>query len=174
MTYNLGRVKPHVKAAAELYGPRFGIKTVYGVGGGSVPNSDHPKGLALDFMTSNKVTGDALANALLADSSVKYVIWWGRINSKDDRGWRTYIGPRNHKDHVHASFNPSGTVSGNALPASSPLVPDSVEKLADFFTNPDTWKTAAMYTGGAIMILVGVILLVGSTPIGKTVRQVAL
>ena len=172
MPYALGRVKPHVAAAANLYGPRFGIKTIYGVGGGSVPGSDHPKGLALDFMTSNKVTGDALANALLADSSVKYVIWWGRINTKNGKGWRVYTGPRNHKDHVHASFNPSGTVSGNALPASSPLVPDSVEKLADFFTNPDTWKTAAMYTAGAILIIVGVILLAGTSSVGQVVRKV--
>lgn len=105
--YDLGGVKPHVRAAAKLYGTRFGIKEVGGVGPGSVPGSDHPNGLALDFMVSaakDKARGDALAAALLADPLVTYVIWNRRINSKNGKGWRTYFGPRSHTDHVHASF----------------------------------------------------------------------
>jgi hypothetical protein len=107
--YKLGAVKPHVEAAANKYGPKFGISDIGGLGGGSVPNSDHPRGLALDFMISAKTDlarGNALAAALLADSSVTYVIWNRKINSKNGKGWRAYFGPSNHTDHVHASFKP--------------------------------------------------------------------
>lgn len=177
MAYNLGKVKSHVEAAANTYGPKFGIKTIYGVGAGSVPGSDHPKGLALDFMINNipsgKSVGDALAAALLADPSVKYVIWYRQINTKDGRGWRTYVGPRSHTDHVHASFNPSGTsTGGTATQIGSPLVPDSVEKLAAFFSNPSTWRKVSFYTGGAILIIVGVILMAGGTPVGTIAKVV--
>lgn len=108
-SYKLGGVKAHVKAAAEKYGPQFGIKDIGGYRAvGSVSNSDHPKGLALDFMVSaktDKARGDALANALLADPQVTYVIWDKRIHSRDARGWRPYSGgPSDHTDHVHASF----------------------------------------------------------------------
>ncbi len=106
----LGGVKPHVRQAAENYGSRFGIKSIGGYRTrGSVPGSDHPRGLALDFMVdakTEKARGDALAAALLNDSSVTYVIWNRRINSKNGKGWRTYVGPSAHTDHVHASFRP--------------------------------------------------------------------
>lgn len=107
-SYKLGEVKPHVKAAAEKYGPQFGITDIGGYRAvGSVAKSDHPKGLALDFMVnakSDKARGDALAAALLADSTTTYVIWDKHIHSKDSRGWRPYSGPSDHTDHVHASF----------------------------------------------------------------------
>jgi hypothetical protein len=49
--YSLGAVKPWVAKAASIIGPKFGISSIGGVG--SRPNpSDHPKGLALDFMCS--------------------------------------------------------------------------------------------------------------------------
>lgn len=108
---NLGAVKAHVRAAAERYGAAFGIKDIGGYRTrGSVPGSDHPRGLGLDFMVSAKTaksTGDALAAALLADPSVTYVIWNRRINSKNGKGWRAYYGPSAHTDHVHASFRAS-------------------------------------------------------------------
>ncbi len=109
LKYKLGKVKPHVAAAASKYGPAYGITDIGGFGGGSVPGSDHPKGLALDFMVSakkadSKKRGDALAAALLADPQVKYVIWDKRIDNKDGKGWHSYSGPSDHTDHVHASF----------------------------------------------------------------------
>lgn len=111
----LGAVQPHVKKAAEHFGARFGIDDIGGFRSkGSVPNSDHPRGLALDFMVSaktDKARGDALAAALLAGRQqwgVTYVIWNRRINSGDGRGWRPYFGPSAHTDHVHASFKPKG------------------------------------------------------------------
>lgn len=109
--YKLGPVKAHVKKAAEHFGPRFGIKDIGGWRAvGSVKNSDHPKGLALDFMVSakspeSKARGDALAAALLNERGqwkVKYVIWNKKINQGN--GWESYSGPSDHTDHVHASF----------------------------------------------------------------------
>ncbi len=112
LNYKLGPVKAHVARAANSYGPRYGIKTIYGYSSsGSVPNSDHPKGLALDFMVSAKThggTGDALAAALVADPMVTYVIWNKKINNKNGKGWVAYSGPRDHTDHVHASFKAVG------------------------------------------------------------------
>lgn len=111
--YTLGNVKPHVAAAAKRYGEAYGIKTVYGYRStGSVPNSDHPKGLALDFMVSaksaeSKERGDALASALLQDSQVTYVIWNKKIRKRGESEWRDYSGPSDHTDHVHASFVPA-------------------------------------------------------------------
>lgn len=106
--YKLKGVKPVAKAAADHFGVKYGINDIGGVGPGSVPGSDHPDGLALDFMTKDKAKGTALANDLVANAKawhVKYVIWYKRINTLDGRGWRPYSGPSNHTDHVHASFN---------------------------------------------------------------------
>lgn len=107
-TYNLGKVKDHVRAAANSIGHQFRVDTIYGVGTGSVPNSDHPRGLALDFMVGgDKAKGDAIASYVLQHAQVlgvKYVIWYTRI-WRPGKGWAPYHGPRNHKDHVHVSFN---------------------------------------------------------------------
>jgi hypothetical protein len=172
MAYVLGAVKPHVRAAANSLGAQFGIKTIYGVSSGSVPNSDHPKGLALDFMISNlsggKAIGDALAAYVLnnmAALGVKYVIWYRRIN--DGSGWRPYSGPSSHTDHVHVSFNatPGTGTPGGVVPVGNPLIPDSVEKIWGFFksvdeaitwiTDPDNIRRIAMFAAGLILALIG-------------------
>lgn len=109
--YELGAVKPHVSAAADDIGTRFGIKTVGGWRAvGSVPNSSHPKGLALDFMTNNiengKQVGDRLAAFAVANAStygITEVIWYKRIWTKA-KGWHDYNGPSDHTDHVHLTF----------------------------------------------------------------------
>lgn len=122
MGYQLGAVKPWVAAAADYFGHAFSISTIGGWRAhGSVPNSDHPKGLALDFMTRSKSTGDALAASLIKNAAawnVKYVIWWREI-WMPGRGWRPYHGPVPHTDHVHASFNATGKIPDGAR------VPDS-------------------------------------------------
>lgn len=128
MPYALGPVKEHVRAAAESIGPRFGITSILGVG--LRPNeSDHPLGLALDFMTKDKAKGDALAEYVKANASaygVKYVIWWGRIWSvaRNGEGWRGYVPPNGgsddtsmHKDHVHVSFY---STPGTGVPTQTP------------------------------------------------------
>lgn len=82
--------------------------TVGGVGGRS-RTSDHPSGHALDFMTSDRGTGDRIAAYALdhaEELGVSYVIWYQRYNGGGgwepmaDRGSPT----ENHYDHVHISF----------------------------------------------------------------------
>lgn len=114
--YNLDdRTQPAVRAVAELVGGMFGVPTVLGYGQRTTPNSDHPKGLALDFMVgTDRGMGDSVAAYLqrnAAQLGVTYVIWRQRIWSTEhdwrpmeDRGSIT----ANHFDHVHVSFAPQG------------------------------------------------------------------
>ncbi len=109
-TSSLGPVKPHVRAAAHVLGCWFGEPTMFGVAG-RAGASDHPSGLAVDFMV-DRPTGDALADCALRNRAalgVTYVIWRQRINFgsgwqlMEDRGGVT----ANHYDHVHVSFGSS-------------------------------------------------------------------
>lgn len=109
--YNLKGISPNTAKAADYFGSRYGIKTVYGLGKGSVPGSDHPKGRATDFMINNLKNGKAVGNALANDVirnykawNVKYVIW-NRYIWQPGRGWKKYNGPSPHTDHVHVSYN---------------------------------------------------------------------
>jgi hypothetical protein len=110
--YGLKGVSPNVGRAADSLGSKFGIRTIGGRGPGSVPNSDHPKGLALDYMINNlgkrgHATGNALANYAIQNYkawNIKYVIW-NRYIWSPGRGWHRYNGPSPHTDHVHVSFN---------------------------------------------------------------------
>lgn len=115
-SYYLKGVKSDVARAAMQLGPMFGIKTIYGKGPGSVPGSDHPNGLATDFMISNtkngKERGTNLANYVIKNAkslNVKYVIWYHYIWYPGGRGhtagWHKYSGPSPHTDHVHVSYN---------------------------------------------------------------------
>jgi phage-related protein len=115
-TVGFGGVKPHVAQAGHYLRRKYGIGSVGGVG--ARPNaSDHPKGLALDFMTSGE-NGTALANEVIANRAhyaVTYAIWRQRINSGG--GWRPMADrgspTANHMDHVHVSFAPGpGGVTG--------------------------------------------------------------
>lgn len=110
-----GGVRGHVAAAGRHIVGHFGLSLagVLGVGSRSVHSSDHPLGLALDFMVSGRDQGDAIAQYALDHQemlAVKYVIWRQRINHGDgwshmeDRGSAT----ANHFDHVHISFNNTG------------------------------------------------------------------
>jgi len=109
-TGGLGSVKSWVRTGAVFLGCRFGVSTMYGVAGRSGA-SDHPAGLAVDFMV-DRANGDRLAACALKNADalgVKYVIWRQRINTgsgweaMEDRGSVT----ANHMDHVHISFNPT-------------------------------------------------------------------
>ncbi|MFC4943969.1 hypothetical protein [Pseudonocardia sp. GCM10023141] len=105
----LGPVKPWARSAARFLSCLFDHPTLLGVGGrGGV--SDHPLGLAVDFMTGRE-RGDRIAACALANRrelGISYVIWRQRINFGDgwqameDRGSIT----ENHYDHVHVSFEP--------------------------------------------------------------------
>jgi len=107
--YVLGPVKSWVAQAADLLGSAHGIRTVGGYRTSStVPNSDHPKGRALDFITSSKAQGDALAADAVANAralGITYVIWWRQIWTPS-QGWHPYslVADNPHEDHVHVSF----------------------------------------------------------------------
>jgi hypothetical protein len=113
-TENFGGVKPDVAATGRRIGNALGIKTIYGVGERGNA-SEHPFGLALDFMVYKDTRrGDAIANYLMCNAAaenVSYIIWQQRIwhrgdplgawHLMSDRGSIT----ANHFDHVHASFS---------------------------------------------------------------------
>jgi len=101
-------VKPHVARVGWLVDSLFPVDSIGGVGSRSRV-SDHPKGLALDFMVHSKSQGDEIASFVLSNRkalNVKYVIWRQRINHGNgwskmaDRGSVT----ENHYNHVHVSF----------------------------------------------------------------------
>ncbi|MDN5861032.1 MAG: hypothetical protein L0H84_20700, partial [Pseudonocardia sp.] len=115
----LGPVKPRARDAARFIACLYDERDVLGIGGrGRV--SDHPRGLAVDFMARGE-EGDRIARCVLANQDelgVSYVIWKQRINHGDgwepmaDRGTVT----ENHFDHVHVSFQPNAAGSGSPDP----------------------------------------------------------
>lgn len=75
---------------------------------------DHASGHAVDLMTSNEATGDAIAAYMVAHADqlgIKYVIWRQHIWSvqRSSEGWRAMAdrgsATANHYDHVHVSVN---------------------------------------------------------------------
>lgn len=129
---HLGDVKPWVKTAAERVQSTFGISDIGGFRAhGSVANSDHPKGLALDVMTKDTATGNRVAGWAQANAQplgLTYVIWNRHIwsVSRADEGWRRYTGPVPHTDHVHLSFKPSAPSGGPVADDSSSIVERAV------------------------------------------------
>ncbi|MDQ0379256.1 hypothetical protein [Amycolatopsis thermophila] len=110
----LAGTKPHVAAVGNYLKAKFGVDEVGGRAGRS-GTSDHPSGLALDFMVDT-ATGNQLADYVLAHKSefnVTYVIWRQRYN--DGSGWSTMedrgSATANHYDHVHVSFEASGPIT---------------------------------------------------------------
>lgn len=85
-----------------------------GRGPRSFGTSDHPNGLATDFMTTNVELGNSIRDYVLKNKErlgIKYVIWRQRYYTSlgtgrlmDDRGSST----QNHYDHVHVSFSDPG------------------------------------------------------------------
>jgi hypothetical protein len=109
----LDGVRPHVAQVGNHIAAKFDVDDISGVAGRGGA-SDHPLGLALDFMVDT-TTGNALADYVLANRrafGVSYVIWRQRYNdgsgwsAMDDRGSAT----ANHMDHVHVSFHATATV----------------------------------------------------------------
>jgi hypothetical protein len=72
---------------------------------GSVPGSDHPKGLALDLMTTHDPTARKIILMFRSQPGAKYWIW-NRQAAYASNGWRVvpYTGPSPHTDHVHLSY----------------------------------------------------------------------
>lgn len=73
------------------------------------PSSDHPKGKAIDAMTSDPAVAERVIALFLQQSGAKYWIWNRQIASRE-RLWvrRRYTGEgaggNPHTDHVHLSF----------------------------------------------------------------------
>lgn len=72
---------------------------------GSVPGSDHPKGLAMDLMTTSNAVAQQIISTFMGQAGKKYWIW-NRQSASASRGWRPfpYRGPSPHTDHVHLSY----------------------------------------------------------------------
>lgn len=129
--HSFGGVREHVRRAGNFINQKFGPFPggIGGVGARSNPTSDHPRGLALDFMTMrNYALGDRVTDYLSRNAShfgVKYIIWKQRINSFDGRGWRKMADrgspTANHMDHPHVSFHstPSNAASADEGPRDS-------------------------------------------------------
>lgn len=106
-SYAAGKSSPNTAQWGQYGAQTWGVT----VGGyrakGSVPNSDHPKGLANDYMTgSNSRLGSIIANDFVNNATqrgVSYVIWYNQIWTPA-QGWHPYHGPNPHTDHVHVSF----------------------------------------------------------------------
>lgn len=124
-------LKPNTAAAMDFVNLHW---TVPGIGGwradGSVPNSDHPKGLAIDISTGNGslepneqqvALGNAIAYWFTQNPQVfgvRVVIWNNMIYSS--AGAARYIHPSDadandlglsHRNHVHVSFYDTGQTS---------------------------------------------------------------
>lgn len=130
--YNVGPVKPWVQQAADTIGGQFNIGTIYGFGAREGV-SDHPLGLALDFMVYGDSTkGTELAHWVEANAkafNVTYIIWQQHIwnISRASEGWRLMpdrgSATANHMDHVHVSFQataPGSSMQGPFKPAPEP------------------------------------------------------
>ena len=139
----LGAVKPHVRAACDEIASKFGVTTVYGVGSRPTKTSDHPKGLALDFMVPvDSSKGDDISTYIIANwkrLGVRYIIWRQRILSAPTGSWRK-MGDRgsittNHRDHVHVSFNASGGGGGTVVDTVKTAVGDAIGTVSATATN---------------------------------------
>jgi TP901 family phage tail tape measure protein len=76
---------------------------------GSVPGSDHPKGLALDLMTTSRALHHMIIDMGKRMAGAKYWISYRQIGHARDRFRpRYYGGPSPHTDHVHWSFYDKG------------------------------------------------------------------
>jgi hypothetical protein len=114
-SHTTGKEKPHVAAQMDYAANTWGVQVYGWRARGSVPGSDHPRGLAMDAMIpagrEGIPTGNAIAAYYVANAErlhVKYVIWFGRIWTPA-RGWHAYFGPSPHRDHVHVSFYDIGS-----------------------------------------------------------------
>lgn len=162
MSYQLGPVKPWVRNAAEAIGGWYGISTVYGVGSRS-NTSDHPIGLALDFMISDKTRGTLLANfvrAHAAEFGVTYVIWrqhiWSR--ARNGEGWRLMEDrgdpTANHYDHVHVSFQATAPPGFGNAPSDDDAT-GSFKVPAPTPVPGDTTTSPTPTTGGTVPVTGG-------------------
>lgn len=195
-TYLLGAVKSHVRMVADTLGPKYGIKTIYGVGPGSIAGSDHPKGLALDFMVPSKATGDSISADLIANAgpyAVKYIVWWHNSWNPERGTWAKYTSTTNpHTDHVHVSFKDKAgsgapiNVAPVGLPGQDELkallgIAKDFNAIVQWFTKAENWRRIGIGAAGVALMVAGIIALSGNNArdaapvvqVVKAVRKVA-
>jgi hypothetical protein len=189
-------VKPWVQFAADEIDNKFHPSSQLGIGlRADNPNSDHPKGLAVDNMVgSDRAKGDAIAAYAVANASrlgITYVIWYARI-WEPGKGWQTYHHPSGgtsptqlHMDHVHISFLANFTTGGNGAPIDSvqgfgvpglsdaKAVFDATGKAVHFLTDPHSYVRASMLIGGIILLIFGLLTIDKVSKAAKGVAKVA-
>lgn len=197
----MGPVKPWVARAGNDLGRKFGIKTIGGFAtSGHITNSDHYKGLALDFMcdipTGNKLADYAQAHA--AEYGITYIIHDHKIWSvaRASEGRRAYTGSSPHTDHVHISFESHDSGSGlpkgldgvgttsesggaQGAPAVStgvslPNIPGPFDEIANFLMTPGVWLRVAMFIGGVLLLILASGTAIKSELLRSTIRKVKL
>ncbi|WP_193614281.1 M23 family metallopeptidase [Nocardioides lijunqiniae] len=128
--FDLGPVKPQLRALVNVLAPMFKIETVGGYRVSARDPHGHPSGLAADFMVPINAAGKRQGEALAAYArknavslNVDYIIWYQQIWSTDraSEGWRP-MGDRgsptaNHVDHVHINVKPGAGGIGDLGPA---------------------------------------------------------
>lgn len=69
------------------------------------PNSDHPKGMAMDVMTADNALAQRVIKAFKTTDGAHYWIWNGQLGDQD-RLWVPYGYTKfgGHYDHVHLSW----------------------------------------------------------------------
>ena len=111
-------LRPSARAGLRNVAAAFPqIKSVGGRAARPIATSDHPRGLAVDFMipgyktASGRALGDKVAAYSQKLPKVKYIIWYEKKWNPDvSNSWRPYKHPLGggdtlaHRDHVHVSF----------------------------------------------------------------------
>jgi hypothetical protein len=155
--------------------------------GACIEGREHPCGLAVDAMTTDRGKGDAITGWALLHPDLKYVIWQRRIMYPGGRD-EAYRGASPHTDHVHISFKGTGPAGSptidmqgqaDALAAQGagaewanllgPLkqIYDAIKGIYDvlgtigkafaFLTDPKNWWRIALFVLGLMIGLVGVV-----------------
>lgn len=188
MAFNTQNLKPWVIAAGNELQQRFGLKTIGGWRR-TDPFPDHPNGLALDLMIDDipngRSIGDAIAAYLVANASrlnVKYIIWYRREWSVKNPKWRPYTDtPNPHIDHVHVTFNSTGS-SGNGPSAPTEnvgLVDDTklyltqIDNVLSWVMDAGNQKRIGFYVLGAVLVFFGIFKFSTVTePVGRAIGTV--
>lgn len=102
----IDKLVTYAKSAYPRFKTQFPNLTIGGWRSqGSVPNSDHPKGKALDIMNPTSQQASAIIFLFRGMPGAKQWIWNNNTAFRKE-GWKVkaYLGPNPHTDHVHLSF----------------------------------------------------------------------
>lgn len=103
----IDRLVPPASLAYRILKTRYPMIPMHGYRAqGSVPGSDHPKGLAIDAMTVDGNIAGRMIETFKLTPGAKYWIWNREIATRQEN-WqpRRYSGPSPHTDHVHFSWS---------------------------------------------------------------------